>query len=93
MWRAHLNQTGGLQGPSFAFSVACCSLLPDHYLPGRRNLHCKVLADHQFDCGGLSACAVALTEMQFSPPPFPEDTGVELPGRGKECGRDIPLQT
>jgi hypothetical protein len=92
MWRAHLNQTGGRQGPSFACSVACISLFPDHYLPGRHNLHCKVLAYHQFDCGELSACAVALTEMQFSPTPFPEGTGVELPVRGEEFGRDIPLQ-
>ena len=34
---------------SFACSVASLSLFPDHYLPGHHNLHCKVLADHQFD--------------------------------------------
>jgi hypothetical protein len=59
---------------SFACSVASLSLLPDHYLPGHHNLHWKVLADHRFDCGELPACAVALTEIQFSPPPFPERT-------------------
>ena len=67
------------------------SLFPDHYLPGHHNLHCKVLADHHFDRGELSSCAVALTEIQISPPPFPEGTGVELPERGKELGRDIPV--
>jgi hypothetical protein len=41
----------------------------------------------------LSTFAVALTEIQFSSPPFPEGTGVELPVRGKELGRDIPFQT
>jgi hypothetical protein len=76
-----------------ACSVASLSLVPNHYLPGHHNLHCKVFADHKFDCGELSACAVALTEIQFCPPPFPEGTGVELPVRGKELGRDIPLQT
>jgi hypothetical protein len=33
------------------------------------------------------------TDLQFSSPPFPEDTEVELPVRGKELGIDIPLQT
>jgi hypothetical protein len=34
---------------SFACSVESLSLLPDHYLPGHDNLHCKVFVDHQFD--------------------------------------------
>jgi hypothetical protein len=79
---------------SFACSVASLSLVPDHYLPGHHNLQFKVVADHQFDSGELSSiCAVALIELQMSPPPFPDGTGVELPLRGKESGRDIPLQT
>ena len=34
---------------SCACSVASLRLLPDHYLPGHPNLHCKVLAHHHFD--------------------------------------------
>jgi hypothetical protein len=67
-----------------------------HALACSQIIICQVVTtyiDHQFDCGELSACAVALTEMQFFPPSFPEGTGVDLPGRGKEFGRDIPLQT
>jgi hypothetical protein len=78
---------------SFACSVASLRVLPDYYLPGHHNLHCKVFADHQFYCGELSTCAVAITEIPFSWTPFPAGTGFKLPARGKELGRDIPLQT
>jgi hypothetical protein len=44
------------------------------------------------DRGELSTCAKVFTELQFSSPPFPEDTEVELPVREKELGRDIPIQ-
>jgi hypothetical protein len=41
----------------------------------------------------LETYLYVFTELQFSSPPFPEDTEVQLPVRGKELGRDIPIQT
>ena len=55
----------------FACSVASLSLCPDHYLPGVHNLHCKHLADHQFDWGESSTCSEAHARIQHIPPPSP----------------------
>ena len=41
---------------SFACSVASLSRSPAFQLPGHHHLHGEVLADHQFDWGGLSTC-------------------------------------
>jgi hypothetical protein len=38
-----------LQPDAVCCAVAMLSMFPDLYLLGHHNLHCKVLADHQFD--------------------------------------------
>ena len=54
---------------SFACSVASLSRSPAFQLPGHHHLHDEVLADHQFDWGGLSTCTAALAQCLLTPSP------------------------
>jgi hypothetical protein len=75
---------------SFTCSVASLSLLPDHYLPGHHTLHCKVLADLHFDWGGLSTCAVALTEKQKLFTTIPRRHRSRTPSERERVGQRYP---
>ena len=54
---------------SFACSVASLSRSPAFQLPGHHHLHGEVLADHQFDWGGLSTCQGAHIQCLLTPSP------------------------
>ena len=54
---------------SFACSVASLSRSPAFQLPGHHHLHDEVLADHQFDWGGLSTCTAAHAQCLLTPSP------------------------
>ena len=54
---------------SFACSVASLSRSPAFQLPGHHHLHGEVLADHQFDWGGLSTCTAARVQCLLTPSP------------------------
>jgi len=54
---------------SFACSVASLSRSPAFQLPGHHHLHGEVLADHQFDWGGLSTCTAAHAQCLLTPSP------------------------
>ena len=54
---------------SFACSVASLSRSPAFQLPGHHHLHGEVLADHQFDWGGLSTCTAAHVQCLLTPSP------------------------
>ena len=61
---------------SFACSVASLSHCPNHYRPGRHNLHCSTLADYLLDQGGLSTCFAGRSrELGTTPSPCPVVAG------------------
>ena len=68
---------------SFACSVASLSRSPAFQLPGHHHLHDDVLADHQFDWGGLSTCTSALAQCLL--PPSPSQNLQELPPSIDSC--------